>query len=76
MLINRQFALHIHNDLTFDLRQAQIARTLSPERARTTFLLLIVVPQIVHGLLPQVPSLPWLLGWLLDGMAALGGPAR
>ena len=55
---------------------AHIARAVSAERTRTTFLLLVFVPHVVHGLIPQVPSLPWVLDALLDGMAALGGPAR
>ena len=51
----------------------QVARSLSAERTRWTFLLLVFVPHVLHMLLPQVPSLPWVLGRALDHLAMLGG---
>lgn len=54
---------------------AHIAATLAPRHGRSLLLLLVFAPHLARGLWPHVPSVPWLLGWLLDRLRALGGLA-
>lgn len=52
-----------------------LAKSVGPERPRTTLLLLVFVPHVLHTLVPQVPSLPHVLGWVLDELGRFGARA-
>jgi hypothetical protein len=51
---------------------AHVAATLAPRQGRSLFLMLLFVPHLARVVWPNLPSVPWALGWLLDWIARLG----
>jgi hypothetical protein len=52
---------------------ARLATSLSPTRGRWLVVFLVVLPEALRSVFPTLPSLPQLLGALLDQIVAIGG---
>jgi hypothetical protein len=50
----------------------RVARSLSPAHPRSALLALVIVPHVIRGLVPSMPSIPALYQWLLTQLAGLG----
>jgi len=51
----------------------RLATSLSPTRGRWLVVFLVVLPEALRSIFPTLPSLPQLLGALLDQVVAIGG---
>lgn len=51
---------------------ARVSRDVAPTRPRTALLLLVVLPHLVHGIFPRVPSVPAFSSFLLHHLSGLG----
>lgn len=50
----------------------RVARTLSPAHPRTALLALVIVPHVIRGMVPAMPSVPGFYHWLLVQLSGLG----
>lgn len=48
------------------------SKALSPAHPRTALFALVVVPHVIHGMLPSMPSIPAFYQWLLGQLAGIG----
>jgi Trk-type K+ transport system membrane component len=50
----------------------RVARALSPAHPRSALLALVIVPHVIRGIVPSMPSVPALYHWLLVQLSSLG----
>jgi hypothetical protein len=50
-----------------------VASLIAPRHGRSAFVALLFVPELLRSIWSELPSIPWVLGWLLDRLRAIGG---
>lgn len=50
----------------------RVSKALSPAHPRTALLALVLVPHVIRGMLPSMPSVPAFYQWLLSQLAGIG----
>jgi hypothetical protein len=54
---------------------AHVAATLAPRHGRSLLLVLLFAPHLARVIWPNLPSVPWALGWMLDQLGRVGALA-